>query len=379
MVDLTPLGPAAVAPEELAGMVATSMGHDDVVVQDCDVHPVAYDIPSITTTGRHWVSGTALTPMGRTRPFRLFVKQVQAWRHSPFFAGVPEAMREFAARSVPWQIEGRVYRSDLATRLPDGLTMPQALGVYDYEPEANSIWLQSVENVERPWSLERYERAGYLLGRMAASRAVATLAGVGRFAWSPMFYVHGRLATQVIPALESGEVWRHPDVAEHFTAPLRHRLRMAAERAEDLCAELERMPQVTSHGDACPNNLMPGTADEEFVLIDFGFWMPQSVGFDLGQLVAGNIQLGLSPPTTIEDLDDRCVTAYCQGLHDEGLAMTRQEVMRSHALQLLLFAGLSALPFEMLTGTPAERLGRVVAARADLARFSLDLIDITAG
>ena len=49
---------------------------------------------------------------------------------------------------------------------------------------------------------------------------------------------------------------------------------------------------------------------------------------------------------------------------------------RSLALHLFLFAGLTALPFEMLDGPP-EVLANLVEDRAEMARFSLDLLAAT--
>ena len=130
------------------------------------------------------------------------------------------------------------------------------------------------------------------------------------------------------------------------------------------------MPHLASHGDATANNLLASTDPDGFVLIDFGFWLRQPVGFDLGQLMAGEVQLGRLPDVPLPELDARCVAAYTRGLAEEGVDIPLDVVQRAHALQLLIFAGLSSLPDE---GMPAEQ----VAARAALARHSLDLFDAT--
>ena len=115
-----------------------------------------------------------------------------------------------AVASVPWKTEAEVYRSDLARRLPDGLTAPRALGVFDLDATSSSIWLEEVPARPATWDLPRYERAAYLLGRLSGSPALAPLAGLRHVEWSMNTYATGRLAVQVVPMLMSDEIWQHP-------------------------------------------------------------------------------------------------------------------------------------------------------------------------
>ena len=48
---------------------------------------------------------------------------------------------------------------------------------------------------------------------------------------------------------------------------------------------------LAAHGDACPNNLLRHVDDDGFTLIDYGFWRPQPVAYDLSQLLVGEIQM----------------------------------------------------------------------------------------
>lgn len=369
------LGSADVDEAELTAMVADLLGHPpaEVEVVSSRATPVDYDIPSITTVGRFWVNGTARTPDGE-QPFRMFVKHVQAWHHSPFFAFVPEEARDFARTTVPWRTEAEVYRSDLADRLPQGLTLPRALGVHDRDPDAVVMWLEASEHPVVAWDSARYERAAHLLGRMSGSSAVAPLAGVGAFDWHVLTYVFGRLVHDVVPTVMGDEAWRRPVVAEEF-GDLQDRMRAACGRLEAYAHELAALPQRASHGDACPNNLLPGRTSDDFVLIDFGFWMPQAVGFDLGQLVGGEIQLGRLPAIDLADLDERCLIAHHEGLAAEGFDVDLDVLRRAHALQLLVFSGISSLP----TDGPDEMDDDHVRARAVLARHSFDLLEQTGG
>ena len=168
MGNRTLLGAADVSDEQLAAMVADLLAVDQVELDDVCVEEVAYDIPAITTASRHWVSGTATTADG-TEPWRIFVKHIQSWERHPFFQYVPAEFQEMAAAAVPWRTEAEVYRSDLAERLPEGLTMPRALDVVDLDELSAAVWIEDVSAPEVAWDLERYRRAAYLLGRLAAS------------------------------------------------------------------------------------------------------------------------------------------------------------------------------------------------------------------
>ena len=54
------------------------------------------------------------------------------------------------------------------------------------------------------------------------------------------------------------------------------------------------------------------------MLIDYGFWSRQPVGFDLAQLVLGDTQLGRFPVDRLPELDALCLASYVEGLRDEG-------------------------------------------------------------
>ena len=368
MTDRSSLGPADVTDEELAGMVAELLGHDAVEVLDLDVRPVDYDVPSITTIGRWWVAGTASTPAG-VEQFRLFVKLVQAWHHSEWFRFVPEEARTFAAASYPWRIEAAVYESDLADRLPAGLSMPRAVGVHDREPDQVAVWTEVVDHPDQPWDLARHERAAYLLGRLSASPAVEALGNVGDFDWTVMSYVVGRVGPDVVPAVLSDEPWRRP-VVERCFGDLEDRFRAECDRIEERGGELMSMPHLRAHGDASPGNLLAGARPDEIVLIDFGFFHANPVGFDLTQLVTGEAQLGRLPDVSLAELDETCLAAYVRGLRDESCDLPLDVVRRSHALHLWLFNGISSLPEAGMTDEHA-------AARAQVARLALDLLDTT--
>jgi hypothetical protein len=369
------LGAADVADDHLSAMVARLLGVRSAELVEVTVEPVDYDLPAITTAARHWVGGQALTPRG-TEPFRMFVKHVQSWARHPWFQRVPEEARELAAAGVPWRTEAEIYRSDLADRLPAGLSMPRALDVVDIDELSAAIWIEEVASREVAWDLERYRRAAFLLGRLAASPAVAPLAALRDVDWSLGIYTEGRLRVQVVPMLMSDELWQHP-LCVAFDDELRDRLRAAGARAADLAAEGDALPWLTSHGDACPNNLLDdGTGD--LVLIDFGYWGAAPVGFDLQCLLVGDVQIGRRPADTLAEVDEAIIPAYVEGLRAEGCDVPEAVVRRAHAIRCLLMTGLSTVPFELFEAPMTDEVRRIAADRALIARYCLDRLDATA-
>ena len=379
MHDRTALGPADVTDEQLGVMVAKLFGEqpDDVNLTSSRADVVDYALPAITTAGRYWVRGDAEVG-GSPRRFVLFVKHVQSWGRSPLFAEVPPEIAEMAEAGVPWRTEPLAYRSDLARRLPEGFTMPRTLGVFDLDEKSASIWLEEVVVEPVIWDHARFARAAYLLGRLAASPSVRELAHVGQFEWTVFTYLFGRLEHEVLPALRDESIWSHPLVSTAFEDDLRQRLVEAADAAPAYVEELAALPTATGHGDACPNNLLVRPAVQDFVLIDYGFWAELPIGFDLSQLMVGDIQVGRRTADDLEELEEVILPAYVEGLRAEGNDVPESVVRRAHALQLLIFTGLSTLPVEHLDAPLTPELLHVSAQRAAIARFSLDLVESTA-
>ncbi len=375
MHDRSALGAADVTDDELAAMVADLLGVPSAEVVSSHAEHVAYDIPAITTAGRYRVAGEA-TVGGERRSYSFFVKHVHEWIRSPFWAEVPEEISEFARASVPWRTEGAIYRSDLADHLPAGLAVPRAVAVRQIDESSYAIWLEVVPTVDVTWDLARDVAAAELLGRFAAAPGVRALADVGGHDVGVHSYVDGRLAHQVLPVLRHEDAWRHPLVAEPF-GPLRDRLLVAADQVPAYADELASLPLLVAHGDACSNNLLVRPDRPGLTMIDFSYLAPMPVGFDLGQLLVGDVQIGKRATDDLAERDAACAAAYRDGLAAAGVDLPLATVTRAHALLLLLFTGLSTIPTEMLGEQPTPELHAIAATRADIARFSLDLLDAT--
>lgn len=376
MTALAGLGPAEVTYEQLSSFVAAALGVQRVELLTRRVEPVDYDLEALTTAGRYWVRGRA-RHAGGEQEYAFFVKVVQSWTRTPQFQMVPEQLRERAAAGLPWRGEVDVYRSDLASRLPDGFALPQVHLVADLDELTACFWLEAVDADPSPWDAVTFQRAAYRLGRLAASRGVAPVADLGRQD-VVRTYAHGRVEGQVLPALHADALWSHPLVAETFSPELRTRLLAAADALPAYLAELDAAPLGAAHGDACPRNLLvPRGRPDDFVLIDFAFWCRAPLGFDLTQLLIGEVQLGERPVAQLAELDRLCLAAYAGGLAAEGCDVQLDDLRRAHALLMLLFAGLTAVPIELLFGGQAPGDVDVVRGRAAAAEHVLDLVETT--
>jgi hypothetical protein len=371
------LGPADVANDELAAFIAADLGvrHATVLTSSAKVFP--YDRPAITTAGRYLVTGTARTGAGKVCAFAFFVKVIHAYQRSPLRFAIPAHLRTQAAALIPWRTEADLYRSDLPDRLPVGLTIPRAAAVRDLDADSAALWLEQIPARRVAWDAARHARAAYLLGRLAASRAVSPLVTAVHGARTPRVYAGAWLAHVVLPALTGDDLWAHPLVRDAFDARLRRRLLAAADGLPALLDELDDAPAATAHGDACTANLLAAADRDALVMVDLGFCGRAPLGTDLGQLILGEVQTGQRSAADLPALEAACLPAYLAGIHAEGGTVGLAHVRRTHAALLVVFSALGSLPVEHLGQDPTPRLRRLFRGRAAIARFALDLLDDT--
>jgi hypothetical protein len=371
------LGPADVDDDELAAFVAAGLGVPQATVLTSSAKVFPYDRPAITTAGRYLVTGTARTGTGEVRAFSFFVKVIHAYQRSPLRFAIPAHLRTQAAALIPWHTEADLYRSDLRDRLPHGLTIPRAAAVRDLGQDSAALWLEQVPARRVIWDAGRHARAAYLLGRLAASRAVAPLATAVHGARIPRVYAGAWLTHVALPALTEDGAWAHPLVRDAFDAQLRRRLLAAADALPALLDELDDAPAATAHGDACTANLLVAADRDALVMVDLGFCGKAPLGTDLGQLVLGEVQTGQRHPADLPGLEAACLPAYVAGLHAEGGTAGLAQARRTHAALLTVFSALPSIPIEHLDDEPTPRLRRLFHGRAAIARFALDLLDDT--
>ena len=373
-VDLSDLGVPDV--DILTELVADSLGRESVQLQGFSIDPVPYDLFAITTRHRQRVSGLALVDEQQI-PFSIFVKVVQSWAFTPEFQLVPPQFREMAEQTVPWQVEPAAYESTLGKVLPPGLRMPRTFAVRWLADRSAAIWMEDIDADDADWTTPQFRRAARALGRFAASASVREAVAPFDHWIRPRTvreYANSRVAIQIVPALRGDELWAHPLVAEHFGPELRGRLLQLVDALPGLLDELDTLPAGVCHGDACTRNLLISSADPDLVMIDFGFVRYAPLGFDVSQLILGEIQLGERDPDDLAALSVVALAAYVEGLRLEGSLATVDQVRRAQAITMAIFTGVSAIPFELLDAPPSDRLNQVFAARAQVARFILDRV-----
>ncbi|MFC0625940.1 phosphotransferase [Kribbella deserti] len=388
---LAPLGRAALDEAAFVELVRVITGHPGAEPLATRVDPVPYPIGTPTTAELLRVRGTALLPGGERRHWSCFVKRLQSAKWWDGLHLVPAPLRDDFIANIPWRVEIAVQRSNLASLLPQGLRLATSYRIDEYDDERATLWMENVEPTPGPWGLERFERSAYLLGRLSARRQAHLVEpllprqGITTPGMSLRYYVDGRVLRGTIPVLADDATWQHPVLKEAVEAcgesTLRGEFLGLAERLPAAMDGLDRLPQCYQHGDASPQNLLvPADSPEEFVAIDWGFDSPQAVGFDLGQLLVGLAHAGELAPEALPAVHRVIVPAFCEGLEDEGLAVSRSDVEYGYLGSLLARATFTALPLECLAAPESPALVDYFTYRVRLARALVDLtsqVDLT--
>ncbi len=110
------------------------------------------------------------------------------------------------------------------------------------------------------------------------------------------------------------------------------------------------------------------------MVIDWGFDCPQAVGFDLGQLLVGLAHAGELAPEALPAVHKVIVKAFLEGLAEEGMDVTEEQVLYGYLGSLCARATFTALPLDQIT-TPgdAATLG-LFEDRVQLTRTLVDLV-----
>ncbi|MCH5642548.1 MULTISPECIES: phosphotransferase [unclassified Gordonia (in: high G+C Gram-positive bacteria)] len=328
----------AIQPRELAQLLGVSE------VSAIEVTELPYAFLALTTGSRWCVDVT--TPTG---PLALVVKVARDVRRSPVFSLIPAELAEAAARGLPWEIEPNVYRSELGSSLPQGMSLPCCYHVHPIDDASSAIWMERIAHTET-WTPQIYADAALMLGRFAASSEVGQVADTIGHPSGPQqarVYYEGRLRPQFVDAFTAGEIWAHPVVSRHVDSALRARLFALVDLMPTLIDEIEALPLLSAHGDACPSNLL-STGEGTFTVIDWAFFGRARIGFDLTQLVISAIDLGQMSADRLPQLQDVCVSRYRSGLAGNGFHIDRDSLARAHRIQLAAFSALSAIPLEQL-------------------------------
>lgn len=380
---LADLGHAAIDPDRLEILVGRCLRTDRVALTSVTVKRVDYAYASIATGALLRCRGTALVDGGH-RQWSMFVKQLQSPRVWPGLHLIPEAHRQALVERFPWRVEIEAYRSRLPEVLPAGFRLPVIYDVLEIDDDRAAIWMEDVPVSAQTWSVEQFAHAARLLGVLAGRRPPGTdlVFGLPPENVTPGFGLRmvafGRVKMGVGAMLDDDELWTHPALAAALLATgettIRADLRATIGYVDGWLDALDALPQTYVHGDASPQNLLvPIDLPDTFVIIDFGFTSPQSVGFDLGQLLVGLVHSELMDAAALGDIQQVILPAYIEGLRSTGCDATPEQIEKGFVLSLLIRSLFTAIPLEELHQVDSPRLQSLLISRIRLARYLLDL------
>ena len=304
-------------------------------------------------------------------PWSVVAKTLRPASQSPMWALVPEDFRPNVLENLNWHAEPRLYELGLDGYLP-GPLRPPAIWQIDRADDSITIWMEDVAD-EGGWTLSRYRRSAVALGRMAGrvpeSRAPDGLE-LNRRKLHDLFF--GKITHLDLRILAEDAFWETPPISDLTDRGLRPDLADLARRMPALLNYAESLPHGLAHGDAAPANLLePG--DGSIVAIDwsYGSWGP--IGSDLSQLLAGRYDCGEASAGELEALIPAIVDGFCEGLGVEGSPVGRSQVEAAFAIHLGVRTVFSLLVVEARGPVEPERMARLIAPRAALARAGLDL------
>lgn len=325
--------------------------------------PLGHRVENMTTASLERASGTLPDGSGAS----VVVKVLQPASAHPAFASIPAEHHEQVLRDLDWFDEPRAYRSGLAASMPTGLRMPVVHAV-DEEPEHIALWLEDVADVT-PWDLDRYRRSAAALGRLGArwpGDSATSALGMGHRDISAMFF--GKVMSLDLPIQSEDAFWTDPAVAAAVDDTHRTDLFRLAEAMPSMLADLATLPRGMCHGDASPHNLLePG--DGTIVAIDWSYANVEALGSDLGQLLVGRYESGAEDGDPTE-IAAAILDAYLDGAGD---ASDRASVTRAFATHLAVRSVFSALHVDHRSDLAEDERAALVARRARVARFGLDL------
>ncbi len=306
-------------------------------------------------------------------PWSAVVKTLQPASLHPAFAEIPEQFRGDVLEDLDWRDEPRLYSSALGREMPAPLRMPAVFGVVTDGPEQVSIWMEDVADVE-PWGLGRYRRTaealGALAGRWSGEAAAAAFDLDGRDIGRLFF---GKVCNHDLPLQADDSFWDDPVL--RAVTERSHRsdlLRLADAVPRLLGGPLADASTGVCHGDATPDNLRePG--DGSIVALDWSYGHVGAIGADLGQLVAGRFESGAAADEDVATVAEVVLTGYLEGLDRVGRTVDREQVRAAFALHLAVRSAFSALRLDHRGDLCDDDRRRLLAPRARLARFAIDL------
>jgi hypothetical protein len=327
----------AAAPEldraRLIRVAAGALGRAVDGVDDWTVTALGYTAFNPVSQGIYRVSGGARVGAS-SLPWSAVLKICRAPTAEELAA--PDDRREILMETLRWDREGDAYASGLLETLPRGLVAPKCFGV-DRAEGTLWIWLEEIADDAAAWTVARYAIAARHLGRLGgeylAGRDLPNHAWLSRGwirSWSAYF-------SRTLPAiLDDERVWAQPVVIEQFHAGAREDLRALLRERDRWLRALDRLPLTLSHLDAFRANLMSRTTrtDVETVAIDWAFVGVAPLAADVATLIVASLFYH-GDPHDPDELTAACLAATADGLRDAGFSVSRADLERAHAINVI--------------------------------------------
>ncbi len=358
---------ALIADPDLVSDVARSASGTDgaATIVSADFDPVP--LTNMTTTALGRIAGA----MGDGTPWSVVIKLVQSPTCSPLWNEIPSDFHATVMSDLRWRNEPDLYRSRFGEFLPPGLRLPVVYRVDDLDDAHIAVWMEDVAHLPGAWSDADYRGAGTLLGRMWGRLRDGSLPpGIDLPRRDLRGYFFGRILHGVLPPLTSDETWMHPVLADGEDRTLRADIVALADIAPSILDRLDPLPRGATHGDACPQNLLHAAGADEIVAIDWQFGSLNTVGFDVGQVLAGHAESGELDPDRLAGAFDAVLDGHIDGLRAEGVDLD-PDVVRTGAVGVLVIrSAFTAIPLENLASAGD---GSLIRDRCRYARFLVDL------
>jgi hypothetical protein len=235
--------------------------------------------------------------------------------------------------------------------------------------------VEDVATARSPWDHERYGHAAELLGKLNAlltSNDASPASAIRAPGWLTRSMFSGFVERFALPPLLDPATWTHPMPAR---SDLRQDLAHLADRVPALLDDLAGRPQLMSHGDACPQNLLvPAGQPNGFVAIDWSASGLVAAGDDLGQLLIGRAHAGEVGVAELAELRELVIGRYHAGLVSEGCADIGEDDVRA-GLDGSLIArnAFLSVPLDKLSEPLTDELAAMVAKRLELTRYLVGL------
>ena len=332
---------------------------------------------------------------------------VTDWQVAPLLAERRNVFRfmghaRTAGKTVAWSLvlkvvgrertsgrrEAQANASGLLRDLPGGLVAARCFGV-EAHGDTFRIWQEEVvDEVGRPWPLDRYSLAARHLGQSNGAYLVGR--PLPTEPWVLREWIRSEVAEE-----EALDVARPPRLPDH---PLSRRafpgrsvddlLRFWADR-ELFLAALDQLPKTFGHLDANPSNVFAGrgpSGQAQTIAIDWSHAGVAEIGHGIAPLVFSSLLDDRVDVVRAEALDKRVFAGYVRGLQEAGWQGDPRTARFGYAASLALHYGPSCLRrpldygldksgqswVEQVRGRPIEE---VLDHFATVHRFLLDRAD----